>query len=415
MVMDEQLKKERLKKHKLLATGLFILMAVIYCVMMYLLKHHSQKWMEYVRAFSEAGMVGALADWFAVTALFKYPLGIKVPHTNLITNNKNALGENLGSFVSNNFLTTDTIRPYIDKLSVSEYLTGWLSKKKNIELIHAECSKIIKQIVDNLNDESIAEFLAKKGFELTAEIRLEKLAATSLLYLLEQNEHDRLLNIILPQAQQYVENNRELIYKKVVEKQPILGLIGGKSVTNQLISGITTFLQEIEQNPEHDIRNALTVKLYQIVEDLNEKDGWHNKFDQIKNEFITKEKLYGCTKDIWLRLKEDLVLKLQDADGMINQYIRQNIDLMVQRFKEDEEMQQNIDKYVRQYVYKMVLRNSNEVGTIITNTVQKWDGNELSDKLELEVGKDLQFIRINGTLVGGLVGLLIYTLTQLFL
>ena len=213
--------------------------------------------------------------------------------------------------------------------------------------------------------------MAKKGFELTAEIRLEKLAATSLLYLLEQNEHDRLLNIILPQAQKYVENNRELIYKKVIEKQPILGLIGGKSVTNQLISGITTFLQEIEQNPEHDMRNALTVKLYQIVEDLNEKDDWHDKFDQIKNEFITKEKLYVYTKDIWLRLKEDLLLKLQDTNGMVNQYIRQNIDLMVQGFKEDEEMQQNIDKYVRQYVYKMVLKNSNEVGIIITNTVQK--------------------------------------------
>jgi len=412
--MTEQLKKERLKKHKLLATGLFILMAAVYGVMMYLLKHQPEKWMDYVRAFSEAGMVGALADWFAVTALFKYPLGIKIPHTNLITKNKNALGENLGTFVSNNFLTTDTIRPYIDKLSVSEYLTNWLSKEKNIEIINKECGKIIHQIVDNLNDESIAEFLAKKGFELTGEIKLERLAATSLLYLLEQKEHDRLLNIILPQAQQYVENNRELIYKKVVEKQPILGLVGGKSVTNQLISGITTFLQEIEQNPEHDIRNALTIKLYQIVEDLNEKDDWHDKFTQIKNEFITQEKLYSYTKDIWLRLKEDLLLKLKDIDGMVNQYIRQNIDLMVYKFKEDQEMQQNIDKYVRQYVYKMVLKNSNEVGIIITNTVQKWDGAELSEKLELEVGKDLQYIRINGTLVGGLVGLVIYALTQLF-
>lgn len=413
--MKEDFKKKQLKKHKLLATGLFVLMAIVYVSMMYLLEHNPQNWMEYVRAFSEAGMVGALADWFAVTALFKYPLGLKIPHTNLITNNKNALGTNLGTFVSSNFLTAANIRPYIDQLSVSDYLKDWLSKEKNQRILHTECNKLIQRIVINLNDESIAEMLANKGFELTKEIRLEKLAATSLLYLLEHNEHDRLLDIILPQAQEYVEKNRELIYKKVVEKQPILGLIGGKSVTNQLISGITTFLQEIENNPQHDIRLAVTTKLHQVVEDLNEKDDWHEKFDQIKEEFITKQKLLEYTQDIWIRLKKEVLSKLNNPEATINHYIKQNIQQMITTFNEDIDLQENIDKYAKQYVYKVVLKNSNEVGKIITQTVEKWDGNELSEKLELEVGKDLQYIRINGTLVGGLVGLLIYTLTHLFL
>jgi len=152
-----------------------------------------------------------------------------------------------------------------------------------------------------------------------------------------------------------------------------------------------------------------------VVEDLNEKDDWHDKFDQIKEDFITKEKLYEYTKDIWLRLKEDMLEKLSDRNATFNHYIKQNIQQMIVSFREDQTMQENIDKYARQYVYKMVLKNSSEVGKIITNTVQKWDGTELSEKMELEVGKDLQYIRINGTLVGGLVGLLIYTLTHLFL
>ncbi len=114
-------------------------------------------------------------------------------------------------------------------------------------------------------------------------------------------------------------------------------------------------------------------------------------------------------------LKEDMLKKLSDRNATFNQYIKQNIQQMIVSFREDKTMQENIDKYARQYVYKMVLKNSNEVGKIITNTVQKWDGTELSEKMELEVGKDLQYIRINGTLVGGLVGLLIYTLTHLFL
>src|SRR5690606_37783299 len=262
-LMNDSLKQLHLKKHKRLATGLLLLMAIIYIVMIVLMQHTPQTWMGYVKAFSEAGMVGALADWFAVTALFRYPLGVRIPHTNLINNNKDALGRNLGDFVSDNFLTAATIRPYIDKLSISGYLNDWLTKRKNQEIIQSECNKIIKRIVGNLDDRSIAEFLANKGFELTSELKLEKLAATALFYLLEQNEHERLLNIILPQAKSYVENNRELIYKKVVEKQPILGLTGGKSVTNQLISGITTFLDEIEQNPHREIRNELNLKLHQ--------------------------------------------------------------------------------------------------------------------------------------------------------
>lgn len=413
--MNDQLKYSQLKKHKRLATGLLIAMAFVYILMIYLLKKNPQTWMGYLKAFSEAGMIGALADWFAVTALFRYPLGLKIPHTNLINNNKDALGKNLGTFVSDNFLTSATIRPYIDKLSISEYLNEWLIKNKNQENINRECNKIIQQIVTNLDDRSIAEFLANKGFELTKEIKLEKLASTALLYLLEQNEQQRLLSIVLPQAKHYVENNRELIYKKVVEKQPILGLVGGKSVTNQLISGITTFLEEIENNSNHEIRKELNLKLYQVVNDLNQKDDWKDKFEHIKEEFITKEKIYEYTTDIWLRLKFDMLEKLNDESTSFNQYIKQNIEKMIQTFLEDKEMHQNIDRYAKQYIYKTVLKNSKEIGTIITNTVQKWDGNEMSKKLELEVGKDLQYIRINGTLVGGLVGLLIYTITAIFL
>lgn len=412
--MNEQQKQINLKRHKRLATGLLLFMALIYIVMIICIEKNPKAWMGYVKAFSEAGMVGALADWFAVTALFKYPLGLKIPHTNLINNNKDALGKNLGDFVSDNFLTSETIRPYINKLSVSEYLVDWLSNPKNQEMINKECNHLIKRIVHNLDDSTISNFLAQKGFDLTSEIRLEKLAGTALLYFVEHKEHDRLLNIVLPQAQLYVENNRELIYKKVVEKQPILGLIGGKSVTNQLISGITTFLQEIENNQDHELRRELTLKLLDIVEDLNQKDDWKEKFDQIKEEFITKERINEYAADIWSRLKNDMLEKLDDENATFNVYVRQNISEMILHFKKDLELQENIDRYVRQYVYKVVLRNSKEVGTIITNTVEKWDGDEMSQKLELEVGKDLQYIRINGTLVGGLVGLLIYSLTKFF-
>lgn len=410
-----QAKKTQLQKHKLMATGLFVLMACIYIVMMYFLKHNPKSWMEYVRAFSEAGMVGALADWFAVTALFKFPLGIKVPHTNLITKNKNKLGSNLGTFVSDNFLTATTIRPYIDKLNISTYFINWLNNNKNQNLLLTEITKLLKNIIANLNNQTVSNLLTTKAFDLSKEIKLEKFAASSLQYLLEKNEQNRLINHVLPKAKLYVENNRELIYLKVVEKQPILGLIGGKSVTNQLISGITTFFNEIEHNPKHEIRITITNYLLDLVSDLNENEEWQLKFNAMKNEFLSQEKISEYANAIWQRSKTDTLESLNNPQSSLNIYLTKTITELIITFKNDTHLQESINNYAKQYVYKLVLKNSNEVGKIIQQTVEKWDGQELSEKLELEVGKDLQYIRINGTLVGGLVGLLIYTLTQIFI
>lgn len=413
--MSDTIKQKHLKKHQRMATGLLLFMAIIYIVMIILMRDDSKSWMGYVKAFSEAGMVGALADWFAVTALFRYPMGLKIPHTNLIDNKKNALGKNLGDFVNDNFLTSETIRPYINKLSLSEYINDWLASTKNQELIVSESRKIIQQIIEKLDDETIIKFISKKGLELTEDLKLEKVASTALHYLLDQKEHQRLLNIILPQAQVYVENNKTQIYNRVVEKQPILRLVGGKAVTEQLISGIISFLKEIENNDNHEIRSELTNKLYDVAHDLVHNDDWNLRFQQIKNEFISEERIYNYASDIWIRLKMDLLEKLNDDESQLVKYLNQSITNMAIQFQQNTELQKSLDRYIRQYIYKMVLRNSKEVGNIISNTVEKWDGAEMSRKLELEVGKDLQYIRINGTLVGGLVGLIIHTLTELFL
>lgn len=408
-------KRQELRKHKAIATGLFFLMLVVYFALVYVgtLEGRYAPWMDYVKAFAEAGMVGALADWFAVTALFKYPMGLRIPHTNLIENSKNAIGENLGSFVTDNFLTPQTIRPYIEKLDAATYLSDWLQKSKNSQFLAQELRELLLQILSKLNDADIVALLTQKGKGLLEEIKLETWATQGLLYLIEHEEHDKLLSLLLPQARSYVENNREIIYKKVVEKQPILGLIGGKSVTNQLISGITTFLQDIENNKHHELRVELTTKLLELARDFSSDPSWQEKFNALKKEFISEEKIQHYVHDLWLKLKAETSISLQDTESLLSQYIDRTVLSMASSFNEDHEMQAKINTFIRQYVYKIALKKRHEIGTIISTTVAAWDGKELSEKLELEVGKDLQYIRVNGTLVGGLVGLLIYTLTHL--
>ena len=156
--MTEQQKIQNLKKHKAIATGLFLFMAVVYFAMVYLDQHMNAKWIGYVEAFAEAGMVGALADWFAVTALFRYPLGLKIPHTNLIENSQKAIGDNLGHFVTDNFLTPSTIRPYIEKLEVVKYAADWLNKPSNQEGLQEELINFSKKIITDLDDKDIDGF-----------------------------------------------------------------------------------------------------------------------------------------------------------------------------------------------------------------------------------------------------------------
>ncbi len=405
-------KKQQLNKHKAVATGLFIAMAILYFGLVYTIQHTPQNWMYYVKAFAEAGMVGALADWFAVTALFKYPMGLKIPHTNLIENSKNAIGENLGTFVTENFLTPETIRPYIERIEASVFLIQWIKKEKSRILIINELRKFLGKIVKNLNDDEIAKLLSTKGYDLLNEIKVEQWAAKGLLYVVENDEHNELITLLMPKAKMYVEQNRETIYKKVVEKQPLLGLIGGKSVTNQLISGITAFLSDIEHNKEHEIRKELTLKLLQLANDFTTDEEWQHKFSEIKDEFISYEKIQHYAHEIWLKMKEETLTGLAEEKSLISTYITNNINALADNLETNEDIQQKINSFVRQFVYKLALKNSNEIGTIITTTVADWDGRELSEKLELEVGKDLQYIRVNGTLVGGIVGLLIFIVTQ---
>ena len=408
------IKKQQLKKHKLIATGLFVLMAIVYVLMLLLSKHNHQSWMNYVKAFSEAGMVGALADWFAVTALFKYPLGIKIPHSNLINNNKDALGENLGSFVSDNFLNQATIRPYVTKIDLSGFIVNWISNEKNFNKTTIEIRKVLKSILLKIDDKEVIQIISLKGKDILNDLNLQELVSKGLFYAVENNEHQRLISLIIPQAKHYVENNKEAIYDKVVEKNPILGLIGGKAITNQLISGIISFLDDIQNNGNHNIRNELTTKLYEICESIKTDENWKSRFDNLKEEFITDEKLQDYASKLWENTKSNLVSNLEDENSALNQYIEKYLKEIRQNLVENENTKAKINKTVHKFIYKLALRNSNEIGNIISKTVKDWDGKEMSDKLELEVGKDLQFIRINGTLVGSIVGLLIYSLTVFF-
>lgn len=413
--MNEELKKRQLRNHKMLATGLFVLMTCIFLTMTYLQKYQNfGHWVGYVKAFSEAAMVGALADWFAVTALFHHPLGLKIPHTNLIEQSKERIGDNLGNFVVTNFLSPQNIRPYIQNLKVSHFIGEWLQKEKNSNILVKNLSEIVLDILHKLEDDAVVNFISKKAKEMTGDFKINQILGNGMEYLLEKNDHQKLITSLSEQIKNYILEHHEMVRERVKKESfSLIPSFVDDKIAEKITSGLSKYFEEVEQDQNHALRKEITQKLFDFSSEIKINPQYEQELNAIKDDFLQPEKINQYSHDIWVSLKKTLTEELIQEHSSLKNYLHKNIAEFSENLRTDEKLQHKIDHWVRVTAYKYILRNTNKFGDLIADTVGNWQGKELSEKLELEVGKDLQFIRINGTLVGGLVGLLIYSIAQL--
>ena len=414
--MTDEEKKIQLRNYKMFATGLFALMAVIFVVMTILEKKNPAHWIGYIRAFSEAAMVGALADWFAVTALFHYPLGIRIPHTNLIENSKERIGDNLGNFVVENFLSPQNIRPYIQKLKISSFVGDWLSKERNQENLMKELSNIVLDILNKLDDTEVVNFIGKKAKEMTDDVKINEIIGNGLDYVLDKNDHQRFITNLSKQIKEYVLNNQKMVKERVKsESFFLIPKFVDDGIAEKITKGLSNYFEEVELDENHSLRAEITQKLYEFSKEIQTEEKWVEEFRSIKNDFLKEEKIQQYSTDIWNSIKKSLSKELEEEQSALKNYLRKNLAELSENLKTDEKFQNKIDHWIRVTAYKYILKNTHQFGALISSTVGNWEGKELSEKLELEVGKDLQFIRVNGTIVGGFVGLIIYTVTEFFI
>ncbi len=397
----------------MLATGMFLLMVVLYAGSRYLLKLYSIHWLEYVEAFAEAAMVGALADWFAVTALFHYPLGIPIPHTNLIENKRKSIGENLGGFVVANFLSPAAIRPYIERLQVSAWITAWLGREKNKEMLVRETSEILRDALQKLDPEVASGFLAGRTSSLLSEIKWHEILGKIIEAVMKSNDQERVIDFLLASVRKYIIQNKNKIRELVRGESHFLvpGFVD-QLIAGKIIKSLVGRIEEIEKDPNHKLRQDFNRRLYSLASGLTEDEAWQQSVANISHIFLREDVIRDFMRSAWKTLQDGIVRDLSMENPEMHRYVRKILAEVSGKLTDDAVMRNKIDQWVKNSVYTMVLRNSDEVGLLISRTVGQWEGKELSRKLELEVGKDLQFIRINGTVVGGIVGLLIYLITN---
>lgn len=363
-----------------------------------------------LQAFSEAAMVGGIADWFAVVALFRHPLGIPIWHTAIIPTKKNEIGENLGNFVSEEFLNREKLEIKLEEFNFATKASEWLSQEENANKIaDAVAVNIIPGILRTIKDEDVKRFIQVQFKEKLEAINFGDWVALALEPLQKGNVKDQLLTNLLEVMSAELSDNKDLIRKKVKASTPFLSFgLADKSISEGIFNGLQEFLDEAKK-PESEIRIKIDEYIADFLEKVKNSEEMRIKINNLILGFAGKKEVQDYINGIWDEIKLSISTDLEKGD---ESSIKKNISSLIQGFgngiKEDHVMIDKINNFIKNDLLSVLLNNKKVIGDLISSTVKSWDGKEVSEKLELEIGKDLQYIRINGTLVGGLIGLVIY-------
>ena len=398
---------------KLVATGFLVFAGVVFLFAEYSLHNGAGAWAGYVRAASEAGMVGGLADWFAVTALFRHPLGIPIPHTALIRKKKDQLGTSLGGFVGDNFLDPVMVSDKVRGARIPERAGEWLSEDEHREMASDQIAKAVRSVLAVLRDDDAVTIIERTIVARIAEPQWGPPAGRILAELLDEGRHLPLMDLMADRAHEWVETHPETIDRWVREKAPTWA----PQFVNELLSErayreLREWTWQIKVDKQHPVRLALIGFVEDFARDLQQDPSTMAKLEVFKQEVMNRDEVRRAAGSAWAAAKRMIVEATEDSSSTL----RVKIDDLLRRLSEmligDEKVRARLDDYMTRTAAYVAENYAGEVTSIISETVERWDADEASDKIELLAGKDLQFIRINGTVVGALAGLVIHVFSE---
>ena len=371
-------------------------------------------WVGYVRAAAEAGMIGGLADWFAVTALFRHPLGLKIPHTAIIPNKKDALGSSLGDFVGSNFLAEDVVREKLRSVETSRRLGGWLAQEDNAERVTSELATVVRAAVRVLRDEDVQAVME----HAVARQIIDKPWGPPLGKLLDQvftdGAHHKLVDLMCDRAYEWVRDNHTSMLRVVSDRAPSWSpKFVDEMLADKVYGEVLSFAWAVKTDVNHPMRLALDKFLSEFAQDLQKDPETMARAEQVKQQVIEHPEVQKLIGSAWSTAKELLLNAAEDPSSELRKRVRAGLRELGDRLVHDASLAAKVDGWVEGAAAYVVTNYSSEITTIITDTVERWDATETSRKVELQVGRDLQFIRINGTVVGALAGVAIYGIAQL--
>jgi uncharacterized membrane-anchored protein YjiN (DUF445 family) len=400
-------RRSRLRRMRTLAVGLLVFAAVVYLVTL----NHGGFW-GYVNAGAEASMVGAIADWFAVTAIFRHPMGLPIPHTALIPKRKDEFGKSLEDFVQENFLQEVIIRDRLTAAQVSARAAEWLGEPANAARVVAEASAILTLALKRLPDSDVEALVSEVLLPRLASEPISPIAGNLLTEILRDNAHHGLVDLALEEGHHWLIHNQETFTAVIGERAPWWAPDRLNDViTERLHLETIRWLADIRADPHHRARAALDSLLAQLAADLLASKETQERAERLKSRLLEHPQFLASGMAVFDAMKQALVDALADDDGPLRERATAEVVAFAHRLSTDEPMRARLDTWAADATVFAVRRYGGELTAVITHTVERWDGKEAAQRIELHVGRDLQFIRINGTIVGGLVGVVIHAVT----
>lgn len=411
-VPEEREKQLQLDRMRAVATGLLVFAAVVFVIAR--IYEHVHPAVGYIRAMAEAGMVGAIADWFAVTALFRYPLGIRIPHTAIVPNRKDRIGGSLGRFVERNFLSRDVLGAKVRSMGVAERLAEWLQQPESAERLAGHATGALGVMIQALPDEEMETLIERQLADRINETEATPLLADALALVMSGTRRQELLDGTLGLLERLLEENKEELRERVEQEIPwwIPSPIDDK-IYRKIVNGTESAMHEVRLDPEHPIRQRFDELVDLSLEKLKTSPELISRGEALKGELLGSEAMDSFSKRLWQDLKQSLLPPASGGRADLAPAIERAIVRFGETLRRDEALLLRVNDWAERGIVAAAESYRHEVAHLIANTVAQWDPDDTSRKIELQVGKDLQFIRINGTVVGGLVGLLLHAVSHL--
>ena len=397
-----------LQRMRFFATALLVLMFLIFVATSF--AEAQWPWLAYPRAFAEAGMIGACADWFAVVALFRHPFGIPIPHTAIVPRSKERIGVAIGRFTANNFLSPRVLAERIREVDIAGWISRWLAKPGNAHSIAQRAASVLQQVLRSLPREDVNAFLtsaARYGIEA---MPAAPLASRLLALLWAHGEMQTLIEHGISYASAALVRNRETIKQKVSERSSRLipKWVDG-IMADRIVAGLTRALEEMRE-PNHPWRVELSTAVEKLIADLATNPDMLARGEELKARILENPVVVKQIDTMWGEIEDKL--DAITSSNRLFEMLEQSLLTASERLATDERIGEGSNRWLRVAILRTVAPRRTEIAAFIRKVVENWDAETLVKRIELQVGRDLQYIRINGTLVGGLVGLIIFSVAR---
>ncbi len=371
----------------------------------------------FVLAFAEAAMVGGLADWFAVTALFRHPLGLPIPHTAIIPENKDRIADTMGQFLRENFLTPQVVARRLANMNLAASAGDWLADpaRGGSTRLRDGAAELLAQVLESLDPERLGTQVRGGLFRQLEKLEVSPLIGQMLGTMIADRRHLPVIESLVRWAGLTLEDNealvRDLVHRRANAVLRWTGL--DERLANSVIDGLYKLLAEVIVDPNHPLRGKIEEGLEKLAHDLQHDPVLREKIEQMKRDLIGNPAVSTWWQGVWERMRTAMLARLRRPAGQSSGQMSEALAELGRHLRDDPALQLQINRYARRTLVGIAVRYGDQIVRLVSETVKRWDAATVTDRIEGAVGRDLQFIRINGTLVGGLVGVLIHLIDQL--